>query len=786
MKRLKKAAAGLTAFLSVCCLLPQILGFSSVYAAEAVPAAECRPYTATGEPNSIPSSGSRIRIVDNSDPIYGTYIAYCLEATKRYPEIGSHVRYCWYDDSASDGEIVLQTMDNPRGGADDALWHLKTTLWNGYPLNYDYLKEHFDVTEEEAEWITQMTVHYWSDSWYTITGNPNQYDDGPRANKEFRQRDAQRKAAGRPLLWDLFNFLVEKGNTPDTQEPPREPSFDCQWLIGIPQGNENFGYQRIVALQPNQHEMDILKTDENGIPLEGAEFHFEKTDMPSHSAHIVDGALENYVADWNTTDMNPFKTFPPAGTYRLTETKTPDGYDPIPEIIVTITEQGQFLVAQDQAGTHVQADGNTLKVANHKIYTPPTPTVSFAKIAEGAQPNPNGSIAQLEGAWLKVVQGADKNGYELPGGSNWFSNGTPKSFQMLPGIYTFAEISAPGGYQKADPIVFQVSQNGKIQIRQPDDSFGPELEDLTITMVDPVTSYEVQFQKQDVNGNMLTGATIQILDFTTKQEVAKWQSDGTLWNVNLKPGQYIFHEEHPPTGYKSVGDITFTVAVDGKVTIDSKRPQDFVEVEGRNKLVVTDQEEPGDVTVKKTVTGKGADSNQYFRFVMQVQDQKDQSAVSGAFPLLIGNPGDAADHQGQDSTMDLAKKVLTFNGNGQAVFYLKHGQSLTVNMPKQTLVKVEEFHDGSYTTNHQIVGADPLKADQPEKASFILDTEHPSVEVDYENHRETIVPTGIQLNQVILFPIFFGTLLTAAVMLLVSLFRLHRKKPRKVRHCHEK
>ena len=97
---------------------------------------------------------------------------------------------------------------------------------------------------------------------------------------------------------------------------------------------------------------------------------------------------------------------------------------------------------------------------------------------------------------------------------------------------------------------------------------------------------EVVFSKQDIAGNEIAGAQIQIKQ--GEEVVEKWTSkEGQSHQINLAPGSYTFHEEVAPNGYLAVTDFTFTVKADG--TVELGETSDAKVKDG--KVVVTDQVE---------------------------------------------------------------------------------------------------------------------------------------------------------------------------------------------------
>ena len=96
---------------------------------------------------------------------------------------------------------------------------------------------------------------------------------------------------------------------------------------------------------------------------------------------------------------------------------------------------------------------------------------------------------------------------------------------------------------------------------------------------------EVIFSKQNVDGEEIAGAKIQIKQ--NGKVVSEWTSEkGQSHVIKLLPGTYTFHEEAAPNGYLKVTDFEFTIDESGKVSLTGK-VSDASLVNG--KLVIVDQ-----------------------------------------------------------------------------------------------------------------------------------------------------------------------------------------------------
>ena len=109
-----------------------------------------------------------------------------------------------------------------------------------------------------------------------------------------------------------------------------------------------------------------------------------------------------------------------------------------------------------------------------------------------------------------------------------------------------------------------------------------------------ITFTDIDVAKTDADGNYLSGATLQILDWNGNV-VSEWVSDGTVHNVtHICPEMsYTLHEVSAPAGYDRASDISFTVAQDG--TLDPS---------GNDTLIMVDNESVVETTTTSSETSQ--------------------------------------------------------------------------------------------------------------------------------------------------------------------------------------
>lgn len=240
------------------------------------------------------------------------------------------------------------------------------------------------------------------------------------------------------------------------------------------------------------------------------------------------------------------------GTYTLTETIAPKGYE----------------LTNEVKTFEVKYDGKVVKV---EMENKPVTVVTGAKISK--QDVTNGK--ELPGAHL-VVKNA--NGEVV---KEWISTDTPYEFELAPGKYTLSETIAPEGYQlKTETVEFEVFENGEFTNvvmynspeNIPDEPGKPDVPT-------EVEKYPVKISKQDITSKQeLPGATLIIKDSTGK-EIYRWVSTNTPKEFELPAGDYTLTEIQAPSGYDlSYEVVEFTVKADKSITTEavmynSKTPQ---------------------------------------------------------------------------------------------------------------------------------------------------------------------------------------------------------------------
>lgn len=188
----------------------------------------------------------------------------------------------------------------------------------------------------------------------------------------------------------------------------------------------------------------------------------------------------------------------------------------------------------------------------------------------------------LPGATLQLLY---SNGNLI---QQWTSDGNARLFEAEPGNYIFRETHAPSGYDKASDIHFNIDNNGNVTSNN-----GSVEGNKKVVMVDKQSKPHITIRKVSPDGNVLSGADLQIVSSDGTKVIQQWTTDGNEKSIAIDAGDYIFRETNAPQGYDKVADFHFSV--DNNSNISLKETLDYVKVEG-NRLIVTDSVEVPKIT----------------------------------------------------------------------------------------------------------------------------------------------------------------------------------------------
>jgi uncharacterized surface anchored protein len=247
-------------------------------------------------------------------------------------------------------------------------------------------------------------------------------------------------------------------------------------------------------------KMNILKTDEDNNPLEGAVL------------QVKDGntVIDSWTSTTSTHEINGVLT---AGkTYTLEEVTPPNGY--------AKAVSKQFTVPTDGSDITVTMSDTKTKLEVTKV------------------DNKNNNIS---GVVLQILDATDNSVVQ-----EWTTTNNPKTIEgLIAGHnYILHEVSSPDGYALSEDISF--TMNTDIGTQQ-------------IVMTDEAT--KVYIKKVNVDGEEIEGAKLQILSGSTV--IDEWTttagSTHEIIGVLGAEKKYTLHEVSVPKGYVTAEDKEFTV-----------------------------------------------------------------------------------------------------------------------------------------------------------------------------------------------------------------------------------
>lgn len=265
-----------------------------------------------------------------------------------------------------------------------------------------------------------------------------------------------------------------------------------------------------------------------------------------------------------------------AGTYYITEVKTPAGFTTLKEPIEVVAKESA-ITEVDQDGTNyvevevpeTQITGKLVIKKSLEKWEKADKTfvnhddlsgIGFTLTAKEDIIDPaDGSVLVKAGEQAVRLTGDRNNPYEKVNEIFVDAEGNATVTNLPLGKYTLTETTVPDGIVK--------SESKDIEFAQEKDNVEKAEYEVTEEIYNKVT--KVTVKKTDIAGAEITGAKMSVTDKENGSTVAEWTSEeGKDFNVEgLTIGKiYTLNEDLSPLGYVKASSIDFTVDETGAVT----------------------------------------------------------------------------------------------------------------------------------------------------------------------------------------------------------------------------
>jgi uncharacterized surface anchored protein len=359
-------------------------------------------------------------------------------------------------------------------------------------------------------------------------------------------------------------------------------------------------------------EIDILKVNDDGDALEGAEFTLTGVCMDKNTTHTYTTTEDGYI-HVDAGLMGGVR-------YELKETKPADGYtqlseslyfmmDERGEIVVTDAQENPLDEADYPAGYSVNDNRISLTVKNDPVEL---------QITKRAPDNEDGTPGETL-PWAEFTI-APVNGSKFAAGAHPTEAQTMQTgedgtlsmsaYLIVGGTYDITETKAPEGYEKVEGTMrVTVDNDGTIRVlgSVTDGQLAGQMPPTGYTRVD-ANKFEVQVVNEPIEIGIvkvdahntttkLPGAVFEIVgEFAGSNETEtrefKTNENGRIdIDTELKSGQtYQLTEKQAPDGYEHrTGTFEFTVGENGEVSIVGTAPEGYSVEQGNITIAVSDE-----------------------------------------------------------------------------------------------------------------------------------------------------------------------------------------------------
>ena len=425
----------------------------------------------------------------------------------------------------------------------------------------------------------------------------------------------------------LENLTFTVKNVTDSSNPKTIGTYKLADMT--PKSGETTVYEKTLTVDPGEYEVtesntgvtgytlktttsvtrgsvSIAKDDSKVIDLKN-EYTKDKCSLKFTKSFsgVTKDQLENLTFTVkNVTDSSNPKTI---GTYKLADMTPKSGETTVYEKTLTV-DPGEYEVTESSTGVtgytlktttsvtrgSVSIAKDESKVINLKNdYTQDKCGLKFTKSFSGVTKD------QLENLTFTVKNVTDSSNPKTIG-TYKLADMTPKSGETT--VYEKTLTVDPGEYEVTESStgVTGYTLNTTTSVTRGSVSIAKD-EHKVINLKNEydVDKHSVVISKTDAGGSELDGAVLELTDGTGAL-VDKWTSTTTARTFELKPGTYKFHEVSAPSGYLVADDITFTVAIDGTITVDGKTVDKVVMIDRKKPETTVPETTPVETTPEET------------------------------------------------------------------------------------------------------------------------------------------------------------------------------------------
>ena len=136
--------------------------------------------------------------------------------------------------------------------------------------------------------------------------------------------------------------------------------------------------------------------------------------------------------------------------------------------------------------------------------------------------------------------------------------------------YSLTEITAPEGYEKAETIYFRIDKDNNVEVSKQADTGFSKATDGKVVMVDDYTPKTVNIRKENVGGELIDGAVLEVKD-GGGNTIAKNEktSKNEEWVVSGLKAETVYEltETTAPDGYEKAETVWFKADKDNNVFV---------------------------------------------------------------------------------------------------------------------------------------------------------------------------------------------------------------------------